>query len=115
MFQVKSTPSVSTSFISGGGDVKITKENPLTVRLVPHNEGEGGWSQVWWYFKLSGIVPGQIIIIELDRSIPKCEGISPQAFFSNDQISWGLTNTGLDYIIEGREFFIYKNELRRSY
>lgn len=106
--------TISTDFASGGGEVSIHQIDPLKIRFTPHNEGRAGWSQVWWYFLLDGVSAGEEITLELDRGDPKCEGISPQVFFSYDQKSWGLTNTGRDLVKEGRDFFIYKHTVRGS-
>ncbi len=104
--------SISTDFVSGGGDVRVVSENPHRIRFKAHNEGGGGWSQVWWYFALEGVKSGEEIVLELDRGVPASAGISPQVFFSYDQKVWGLTDTGKSAIIDSREFFVYKHVVR---
>ncbi len=112
--QLEKTPqiSVSTEFISGGGSVSVISSKPAVVRFKPHDEGKGGWSQVWWYFKVEGLTSGEKIILQLDQGEPLSAGISPQIWFSYDQKVWGLTNSGEASEIEGRSFFVYKNSVR---
>lgn len=109
MIKMSRNISVTTDFVSGGGNVVVRKSVPVTIRLIPHNEGKGGWSQVWFYFLVEGITPGEIIVLELDRGIPKSSGISPQIFFSYDQEVWGLTDVGTSVVKENRDFFKYEH------
>ncbi len=112
-FNNKRNIFLSTDFISGGGeDLTVISNDPVTVRFKPHNEADGGWSQVWWYFMVDGLTPGEKITLQLDRDEPGSSGISPQIFFSYDQQLWGLTNTGRPAEIEGRDFFIYEHIVR---
>jgi hypothetical protein len=106
---------LSTDFVSGGvGSIELSGYDPLTIQFKPHNEGEGGWAQVWWYFSVEGIQPGEKIILELDRGIPASAGISPQVFFSYDQEVWGLTNTGVRALYHSREFFVYQHVVKSN-
>ncbi len=102
--------SVTTDFLNGGGSVSVEKSEPLTIRFSPHDEGDGGWSKMWWYFKVDGITPGEEIRLELMAG----EGISPQAFFSYDQEVWGLTDVGETQKIDGKDCFVYKHKVRNS-
>jgi hypothetical protein len=99
---------VSTDFISGGGSVNVISSDPAIIRFEPHNEGSGGWSQIWWSFKVGGLTPGEQIILQLDNE-PAKSGISPQIYFSYDQKVWGQTNSGEHLEIEGEDFFVYKH------
>ena len=99
---------VSTDFISGGGSVNVISSNPTIIRFEPHDEGSGGWSQVWWYFSVEGLTPGEQIILQLDNE-PAKSGISPRVYFSYDQEVWGQTNSGEHLEIEGEDFFVYKH------
>jgi len=103
--------SVSTDFVSGGGSVEVISSNPAVIRFKPHNEGTGGWSQVWWYFRVEGLTPGEQITLQLDNE-PAKSGISPQAKFSYDQEVWGLTNIGEHAKIDGKDCFVYKHTVR---
>lgn len=99
---------VSTDFISGGGLVNVISSNPAIIRFEPHDEGSGGWSQVWWSFKVGGLTPGEQIILQLDNN-PAKSGISPQVYFSYNQEVWSQTNSGEHIEIEGENFFVYKH------
>lgn len=104
--------SVITDFESGGGRVTLLQSHPAIVRVIPHNEGDGGWSQVWWYFKVSGFTPGQEVRIELDRQYPVALGINRNIFFSYDQSVWGIADTGKDERIDDRDFVVYRHIVR---
>jgi len=90
----------------------VINGNPTTIRFKGQNEVGGGWSQVWWYFKLENVKPGEQLRLELDRDLPVSEGISPQIYFSYDQKVWGLTDMGESAQIDSREFYIYKHTVR---
>ncbi|MBY5956779.1 hypothetical protein KUV50_01435 [Membranicola marinus] len=98
---------ISTDFPSGGGTVKMVNSKPLTLQVIPHNQKEGGWSQLWWHFRVGGLTPGEEITIQLDTRDSTIKGISPQINFSYDRKDWGLTNTGKMEVIDGKEFFVY--------
>lgn len=100
---------ISTDFPSGGGTIKLENSHPLTIKVIPHNQNNGGWSQLWWYFKVGGLTPGEEMTIQLDTRDSTIKGISPQINFSYDQKDWGLTNTGVMETIDGKEFFVYKH------
>lgn len=103
---------VSTNFVSGGGGVvKVISSNPAIVRFSPHDQGEGGWGKMWYYFMVDGLTVGDRIILEFDNE-PANVGISPQLFFSYDQEVWGLTNTGEATKNEGRDFIVYKHTVK---
>ncbi|GAA5222310.1 M14 family zinc carboxypeptidase [Membranihabitans marinus] len=98
---------IKTDFDSGGGRISIVQHKPIILEVIPHDEGQSGWSKVWWYFKLQGLEPGQEIIIRLVKGEPEIGGISAQAYFSYDQISWALTNIGKDVVVDGKKYFEY--------
>lgn len=103
---------ISTNFVSGGGSISVIQTDPVVLRLQPHNQRNGGWSQVWWYFKVDGMTPGEELIIQLDLGEPKVSGISQKASFSYDQVDWGLTDTGKFDVIDGIDLFVYKHIVR---
>jgi len=103
---------ISTDFPGGGGNVIRIDNEHSTIRFKPQNEGIGGWSQVWWFFKLSDIEPGQVITLQLDRDNPRSAGISPQIFFSYDKVNWGLTDEGHEAQEDNSDLFIYKHKVR---
>ncbi len=116
VFQNQKSKSLQTStqFESGGGSISLVKNDPITLRLKPHNQSDGGWSQVWWYFKLEGVTPGEEVMLQLAIGDPKISGISPKATFTYDQISWGMTNTGKLEVIDGQEYFVYRHVVKND-
>ncbi len=102
--------SVSTDFLSGGGQVTVQASDPATIRIIPHDEGAGEWTKVWWYFMVEGLTPGEEVKLELDKG----GGVSPQVFFSYDQDVWGLTDEGASETIEGKEFFVYRHTVKSA-
>ena len=108
----KSRLLVSTDFVSGGGVINVISSNPATIRIAPHNEGKGGWSQVWWFFSVDGLTPGEQVILQLNQDDIKNGSISPQICFSYDQDVWGLTNTGELKEVNGKQFIVYKHKVQ---
>src|SRR5690554_6659276 len=104
--------TVSTDFVNGGGDVEIVDSDPIIVKIKPHDEGDGGWSQVWWHFKVEGVAPGSEMTLHLDIGEPPIQGISPQIYFSYDQNVWGLTTIGIPAQIDERKVFTYKHVVK---
>lgn len=100
---------IQTDFISAGGEISIVQNQPTVLEVIPHDEGQAGWSKVWWYFKILGLQPGQEISIRLVKGDPEIAGISDQAYFSYDQMSWALTNKGQDIVVDGKKYFEYKH------
>lgn len=103
--------TVSTDFKSGGGKAQVVSSNPAIVRFSPHDEGEGGWGKMWYYFKVDGLTAGEQITLQFENE-PANVGISPQIFFSYDQEVWGLTNTGEATKIEGKNYIVYTHNAK---
>lgn len=103
--------SVSTNFVSGGGTANVIDYNPVTIFINPHNEGAGGWGQVWWYFKVEGLTIGEQVVLQLENG-PGRAGIAPRVFFSYDNVVWGLTDNGKSINIDGKSFFKYQHTVR---
>lgn len=81
---------VDSNFSSGSGEViEINQQRRyVSIRPTPH-EGKG-WS-CWWYFRLSGIVPGETITVEVGDA----PWATPdQAFFSTDNRTWKQMEAG---------------------
>ncbi len=112
--EVREALSISTEFLNGGGSVSLVNRDPVTLRLKPHNQNDGGWGQVWWYFKLGGVSPGEEVTIQLEIGNPKISGISPKANYTYDQINWGLTNQGEYKIVDGLDLFEYNHLVRND-
>lgn len=81
---------ITTDFPNGGGEIVVEKSHPLTIRVTPHNQNNGGWSQLWWHFKVEGIVPGTKITLKIAQDA----GRSEQIFYSYDDEQWAQSNAG---------------------
>ena len=112
--ETKRPVTISTDFTSGGGSVSLIQSDPFTFLITPHNEGQSGWSQVWWYFMIDGLTPGEQIELLIDQNKPKCSGISPQVYFSYDQKVWGLTDIGNLREIDGKYFYVYRHKVHSN-
>jgi len=86
--------SVSTDFLSGGGRIEISNENPIVLTVNAHKENSDAWSQLWWYFLVEGLEHGDTVTIDLRVSDQSYSGITEKVFFSYDQLVWALTDTG---------------------
>lgn len=104
--------TVSTKFTSGGGTINVISSTPAIVRFMPHDEGQKGWSRMWWYFKVEGLNPGEEIILQLEQNDPPNGGVDSRVNFSYDQEIWGLTNSGVPEVIDGKNFFVYRHKVR---
>jgi hypothetical protein len=81
---------VAADFPSGAAEVQSIDQEHRVSRLAPPQREERGWT-VWWYFKLSGIQPGETITLEVGNppwSTPT------RAAFSLDQKKWTQTAPG---------------------
>ncbi|WP_236973503.1 M14 family zinc carboxypeptidase [Membranihabitans maritimus] len=81
---------VTTEFPNGGGKIMVEKTDPLVIRVIPHDQNNGGWSKIWWHFKIEGINPGS----EITLFIEKGAGSSERIFYSYDDTNWALTSSG---------------------
>ena len=103
---------VRTDFAGGGGTVEKIDGNAGTIRFKPHNERAGGWSQVWWYFKVEGVVPGEVVTLMLNQTDPAGEGVAPQAYWSYDQTHWEMTAPGEEIMEEQVRYVVYNQRVR---
>ena len=60
------------------------------VRIVPSPHPGKGWD-CWWYFKLDGIRPGEIITLDIGKGV---WATPDRAMFSLDNKTWTHTNPG---------------------
>lgn len=106
--------TVTTSFPGGGGSAELVSRRPVTVRFSPHNEGERGWGQMWFYFQIEGLKVGEEVELQLDLGNPKLPGINPSIVFSYDQENWGRSETGQVVTISEKEYFVYRHICTRT-
>lgn len=81
---------VTSDFSSGSAKVEAIDQEKRVVRVLPFTPKGRGWI-VWWYFKLSGIRPGETITLEVGNppwSTPE------RAAFSLDNKTWTQTAPG---------------------
>jgi hypothetical protein len=84
------TLQVDTDFPGGSADVLKIDQQDRRLRIRPRAPEETGWV-VWWYFRLSGIRPGETITLEVGNppwSTPA------RAAFSLDNKTWTQTAEG---------------------
>lgn len=85
---------VSTNFEGGSAQVRALDHVRGLVRFSPAGKPERGWP-CWWYFRLSGIEPGQTITLELVADkLPSLGNFDPLAWnperaaFCTDGRTW---------------------------
>lgn len=100
--------TVRQDFPGAGGVIDKLDRNGRKIHFRPHHEQGGGWGQVWWYFKVEGLTPGDVITLELAQDIPPGEGIAPQAYFSKDRQHWEMTERGEKMMVNGAQVVVYK-------
>lgn len=81
---------VETNFPSGSGKVIEIDQAARHIKIEPTPHESRGWA-CWWYFKVSGIEPGETITLEVG---PEPWATPSQAAFSTDIRSWHLTSPG---------------------
>lgn len=81
---------VQTDFPGGSAQVISIDQQRRVVRLNPTTHEGRGWV-CWWYFKLTGIEPGETITIDVGNA----PWATPdRAAFSTDNQSWSQTPPG---------------------
>lgn len=81
---------VATNFPGGSVHVENVDQLTRTVQLMPGGPKERGWV-CWWYFKLSGITPGETITLHVGHT---AMATPDQVFFSYDNREWQQTAPG---------------------
>jgi hypothetical protein len=78
--------AVDTNFPGGAAEVvRIDQADRRITYKIPAPEN-GGW-QAWWYFKVSGITPGETVKLELLNG----QSLAARAVYSTDQKTWRFT------------------------
>lgn len=106
--------TISTEFPSGGGNVELLSRDPITIRFTPHDEGGRGWGQMWWYFSVSGMKPGEKVELQLELGSPTLPGINKYLVFSYDSVVWEHGSQGQFRQIDGNAFFVYEHWVKES-
>lgn len=81
---------VRTDFPGGSAAVQFIDQQNRTVQIKPASHPDRGW-ECWWYFKLSGIRPGETITVEVSGMN---FALADQAHFSPDGRHWRHTTPG---------------------
>jgi len=82
---------VDVNFANGHGHVEVLDQKTRTIHLSPVEMPQRGWA-CWWYFRVSGIDPGETLTI----SVGKFPWATPsRAAFSLDNHNWSQTNAGV--------------------
>ncbi|MGE0759458.1 MAG: M14-type cytosolic carboxypeptidase [Pirellulaceae bacterium] len=84
------TLTIHTDFAGGSGRVVEIDQVARRIRIEPSAHPGLGW-ECWWYFRLTGAVPGETLVVE----VGKPPWATPtQAAFSTDDQEWQLTEPG---------------------
>jgi hypothetical protein len=86
----RSQLKVEANFPNGSGRVIEIDHTSRYIRIEPTTHELRGWA-CWWYIRVSGIVPGEMITIEVG---PEPWATPSQAMFSTDDRSWQQTAPG---------------------
>jgi len=83
--------AVSTDFPGGSAAVTFIDQAKRLIRIKPADHPDRGW-RVWWYFKVSGAVPGETITVEVTA---QPFGLPDHAAVSADDRRWTQTAPGV--------------------
>ncbi len=81
---------VETNFPNGSGRVIEIDQVARHIRIEPTSHESRGWA-CWWYIRVSGIEPGEVITLEVG---PEPWATPNQATFSIDDRTWQQTAPG---------------------
>lgn len=81
---------VETDFSGGSGKVIEIDQFARTIKIEPTEHESRGWA-CWWYCKVTGIEPGEVITLEVG---PEPWATPSQATFSTDNRTWRQTAPG---------------------
>lgn len=82
--------AVTADFPGGSAKVELFDQAARLVRIVPGSDPDRGWV-CWWYFKLSGIEPGETIALDVGTG---AWATPDRASFSLDNRTWTHTAAG---------------------
>jgi hypothetical protein len=106
--------AVKQDFPGAGGTIDGLDIHSKKILFRPHNEEGGGWGQVWWYFRVEGLTPGDTLTLQLGQDVPPGEGIAPQAYYSYDQREWKMSAEGAPITEQGVPYFVYRQQVSKS-
>ena len=88
---IKPALAVSTDFPGGSAEVVSIDQARRLIRIKPADHPDRGW-RVWWYFKVTGVRPGEAIAVEVTA---EPFGLPDHAAVSSDDRRWAQTTAGL--------------------
>lgn len=106
--------TVKQDFPGTGGVIDKLDITGKKIHFRPHNEQGGGWGQVWWYFRVDGLTPGDNLTLQLAQDVPPGDGIAPQAYYSYDQKNWEMTARGAKVTEQDVPCFVYQQQVSKS-
>lgn len=106
--------TVKQDFPGGGGVIDKLDSIGRKIHFRPHNEQGGGWGQVWWYFRVDGLTPGDTLTLQLGQDVPPGAGVAPQAYYSYDQKNWEMTAPGTTVTEQDISYFVYQQQVSKS-
>jgi hypothetical protein len=85
---------VSIDFSGGSAKVESIDQEARLIRIVPSRHVDKGWD-CWWYFKVTGIKPGETLAIDVGSGAVGGGWAHPdRAVYSTDNKMWLQTNPG---------------------
>src|SRR5688500_16753135 len=81
---------VSIDFPGGSAVVQELDQTQRRIKLVPTTHADRGWV-CWWYFKLTGIRPGETITLDVGEGV---WATPDRASYSLNQRTWTHTAAG---------------------
>jgi len=99
---------VETDFQGGSAQVLEINQESRSVTIRPAGDAQRGWP-CWWYFRLTGVEPGETVTIMIDgNGLKRANGrrlgsdwaLPSQAAFSEDGKSW--TQTSVSKPVNGK-------------
>jgi hypothetical protein len=81
---------IESDFPSGNADVLAIDDHERTIRVQPTIHPDRGWA-CWWYFKVSGIRPGETLTLDVGKGT---WATPTRAAYSYDNKTWHQTFPG---------------------
>ncbi len=94
--------AVSSDFPGGSAEVIEIDQKQRTILVRPAGDSQFGWP-CWWYFQVTGVMPGEELTVTVDASqLKQANGqklsaswaLPERAAFSTDQRRWSQTSPG---------------------
>ena len=116
---------VSTEFEGGNAEVVRLDQATKTLRIMPELHEGRGWP-CWWHLKLDGLIPGEVVTLEVqaqtkpfrDKQVLAAAWCQPKhAWLSSDGESWSPSEAGtlsedkvMRYMLKPKATVMYPHE-----